>query len=101
MVLDMGQQVKVSQVQVRFGPTPGGDVKIMMSNSPQPPSSAAPPALPTVAGATDVGGVYTFKLKHPATGRDVVIWFSKLPPKPGTGNQYQAEIYDVTIRGTG
>jgi hypothetical protein len=100
LVLNMGKQVKVSQVQVKFGPTPGANVQIMMSNSPQPPSSAVPPSLPIAAKATDVGGVYTFKLKHPATGRDVVIWFSKLPPKPGTGNQYQAEIYNVIIRGT-
>jgi hypothetical protein len=101
MVLDMGKQVKVSQVQVKFGPTPGASVQIMMSNSPQPPSTAVPPSLPIAAKATNVGGTYTFKLKHPATGRDVVIWFTKLPPKPGTGNQYQAEIYNVTIRGTG
>jgi hypothetical protein len=101
MVLDMGKQVKVSQVQVKFGATRGASVQIMMSNSPQPPPTAVPPSLPVAAKATDVGGTYTFKLKHPATGRDVVIWFTKLPPKPGTGNQYQAEIYNVTIRGTG
>jgi serine/threonine protein kinase len=101
MVLDMGKQVKVSQVQVKFGPTPGANVQIMMSNSPQPPPTAVPPSLPVAAKATDVGGTYTFKLKHPSAGRDVVIWFSKLPPKPGTGNQYQAEIYNVIIRGTG
>jgi hypothetical protein len=101
MVLNMGKQVKVSQVQVKFGPTPGANVQIMMSNSPQPPPTAVPPSLPVAAKATDVGGTYTFKLKHPATGRDVVIWFTKLPPKPGTGNQYQAEIYNVIVRGTG
>jgi hypothetical protein len=101
LVLDMGEQVKVSQVQVKFGPTPGGSVQIMVSNSSQPPPSDASPMLHSVAQATNVGGSYTFTLKHPATGRDVVIWFSKLPPKPGTGNQYQADVHNVTIRGKG
>jgi serine/threonine protein kinase len=99
LVLDMGEQVKVSQVQVRLGPTPGANVQIMVNNSPQPPSSAVPPSGPVAAKATDISGWYTFTLKHPATGRDVVIWFSKLPPKPGTGNHYQADVYNVTIRG--
>jgi len=100
MVLNMGKQVKVSQVQVKFGPTQGANVQIMMSNSSQPPPTDVSPSLPVAAKATNVGGTYTFRLKHPATGRDVVIWFSRLPPQPGTANHYQAEIYDVTIRGT-
>jgi hypothetical protein len=101
MVLDMGEQVKVSRVQVKFGVTQGANVEIMMSNSPQPPPSDVPPQMHPLAQATNVGGSYTFTLKHPATGRDVIIWFSKLPPRPGTGNQYQANIYNVTIRGKG
>lgn len=101
LVVDMGRQVKISQVQVLLGPSTGANVQIKMSNSPTPPSPAAAAALPTVAQATNIGGAHTFTVKGSATGRDIVIWFTKLPPKPGTANQYQAEIYNIVVRGTG
>jgi len=101
LVLDMGRQVKLSQVQVLFGSIPGANVQIKMSNSPVPPTPAAAAALPTVARATDVGGAYTFTIKGSATGRDVVIWFTKLPPLSGTANHYQVNVYNVAVRGTG
>jgi len=100
MVLDMGKQVKVSQIQIQFGPSPGTDVQIKMSNSPAPPSPAAAAALPTVARAAGIGGSYTFRIKKPIARRDIVIWFTRLPPMPGTGNRYQATVSDVSIRGT-
>ncbi len=101
LVLDMGRQVKLSQVQVLFGSIPGANVQIKMSNSPVPPTPAAAAALPTVARATDVGGAYTFTIKGSATGRDVVIWFTKLPPLSRTANHYQVNVYNVAVRGTG
>jgi serine/threonine protein kinase len=101
LVVDMGTQVKVSQVQVQFGRTPGENVQIKVSNSAGPPTPAQAAALPTVAQATNIGGLHTFTLKHPASGSDIVIWFTKLPPRPGTANQYQADVYNVVVRGTG
>ena len=88
----MGKQVKVSQIQIQFGPSPGTDVQIKMSNSPAPPSPAAAAALPTVARAAGIGGSYTFRIKKPIARRDIVIWFTRLPPMPGTGNRYQATV---------
>jgi hypothetical protein len=101
LVLNMGRPVKISQLQVLFGSIPGASVEIKMSNSPSPPSPAAAAALPTVARATDVSGAYTFTIKGSATGRDVVIWFTKLPPLSGTANRYQVNVYNVVVRGTG
>ena len=40
-------------------------------------------------------------VKGSATGHDVVIWFSKLPPLPGVANHYQVNVYNVVVRGTG
>jgi serine/threonine protein kinase len=99
LVLDMGKQVKVHQLQVLFGSNVGATVQIKVSGSPVSPKAAE--SVPTVAQATDVGNLHTFTLRHPATGRYVVIWFTRLPPKTGVANQYQAEIYNVVVRGTG
>jgi serine/threonine protein kinase len=101
LVLDMGKPVKISQVRVKFGSTPGANVQIKVDNSALPPDPAAAGPLPTVAQANGIGGSYTFTMNKPVRGRYVVIWLTKLPPLTGTGNRYQANIYDVTIRGTG
>jgi hypothetical protein len=99
LVLNMGKRVAVSQVQVLFGPNAGANVQIKVSDYPVSPTGAGP--LPTVAQATDVVNNQTFTLKHPATGQYVIIWITKLPPRIGGGDQYQAEIYNVVVRGTG
>jgi hypothetical protein len=101
LVLDMGKPVKISQVRVKFGSTPGANVQIKVDNSALPPDPAAAGPLPTVAQANGVGGSHTFTMNKPVRGRYVVVWLAKLPPLTGTGNRYQANIYDVTIRGTG
>ena len=101
LVLDMGKPVKISQVRVKFGSTPGANVQIKVDNSALPPDPAAAGPLPTVAQANGIGGSYTFAMKKPVRGRYVVLWLTKLPPLAGTGNRYQANIYNVTIRGTG
>jgi serine/threonine protein kinase len=101
LVVDMGRTVKLSQLQVLFGASTGVNVQIKMSNSSAPPSPAEAASLPTVAQATDIGGAHTFTVKGSATGRDVVIWFTKLPPQPHTTNRYQVNIYNIVARGTG
>ncbi len=101
LVVDMGRPVKVSQVEVLFGPSQGANVQIKMSNSATPPSPAAAASLPTVAQATGIGGDHIFTVNRSATGRDIVIWITKLPPKPGTSNQYQVDIHNIVVRGTG
>ena len=100
-VVDMGRTVKLSQLQVLFGASTGANVQIKMSNSSAPPSPAAAASLPTVAQATDIGGAHTFTVKGSATGRDIVIWFTKLPPQPNTTNRYQVNVYNIVVRGTG
>jgi len=101
LVLDMGKPVKISQVRVKLGSTPGADVQLKVAGSGQPPAPGAAGSLPTVAQANGIGGSYTFAMKKPVRGRYVVLWLTKLPPLAGTGNRYQANIYNVTVRGTG
>jgi len=102
LILDMGRPVKLSSVTVLFGPTSGADVQIKVGNT----NTVAPSSLPAftvVASATDVPGrSYTFRASRSATGRYVLIWFTRLPPEPrGPRNHYEAEIFNVAIRGSG
>jgi serine/threonine protein kinase len=99
LVLDMGKQITLRRVQILLGPSSGADVQIKLSDSPVSPRAAE--SVPTVAQGTDLGNSHTFTLKHPAAGRYVVIWITRLPPKPGNANRYQANVYNVVVRGTG
>ncbi|HEY2576175.1 MAG TPA: protein kinase family protein [Streptosporangiaceae bacterium] len=100
-VLDMGKADKISQVQVQFGPNVGADAQIKVTNSATAPAPLAGASLPTVAQANDVGNTHTFTFKHSVTGRYIVIWITKLPPKTGSSNEYQVEIYNIVVRGSG
>ena len=99
LVLDMGKQVTVRQVQLLLGPSAGANVQIKLSDSPVSPKAAE--SVPTVAQGTNLGNSHTFTVKHPATGRYLVIWITRLPPKTGSANKYQADIDNVVVRGTG
>jgi len=98
LILDMGRQVRLSSVTITFGPARGADVAIKIGDDDTLRSSALA-AFTTVAAADDVGGTRTFTTASPATGRYVLIWFTKLPPA-GSG-RYAAQIFNIAIRGTG
>jgi serine/threonine protein kinase len=98
LILDMGKAVRLSQVTATFGPQAGADVEIKVGNNNAVAASTLP-TFTTVATAHDVGGTYTFKSTSTATGRYVLIWFTKLPPM-GAG-KFEAEIFNVVVRGSG
>ncbi len=107
LILDMGRSVRLSSVQVTFGSTAGADVEIKIgnSNAQGPPGThaqgeATAAAMQTVASKTNVGGTVTFTTTSNATGRYVLIWFTKLPPWTGHPGLYQAQIYNVVVRGS-
>jgi hypothetical protein len=101
LLLDMGKPVSLSSAQITFGPTAGANVAIEVGNNP----SVTPAGLASftrVAKQKDVGaGTQTFKTKSSPKGRYVLIWFTKLPPKPSSSNTFEAFIYNIVIRGTG
>jgi len=109
LILDMGRTVRLSSVEVTFGPLPGADVQIKIGN-PSPPlpgpdnaSGAAADAasMTTVAQKTDVAGAVTFTVSSKASGRYVLIWFTKLPPMTGHNpNKFQADIFNVVVKGS-
>ena len=120
LLLDMGHSVKLSSVTVTFGAIPGANVEIKIGTPGAPvpapqsdamSSSAAAAdeaasqsfasAMTTVAQQTGVSGTVTFPVSSKASGRYVLIWFTKLPPMAGQANKYQADVYNIVVKGQG
>ena len=97
LILDMGRRVRLRSVTVTFGAAPGADVTIEIGND-DTLAAATLSTFTTVATADDVGGTHTFTTHSTATGRYVLIWFTKLPPDVHGG--YAAQIYNIVIRGS-
>ncbi len=109
LILDMGRTVSLSSVQVLFGPLSGADVQIKIGNPatplPGPDNASAAEAdassMTTVAQKTDVAGAVTFTVSSKASGRYVLVWFTKLPPMTGHNpNKFQADIFNVVVKGS-
>jgi hypothetical protein len=98
LILDMGQPIRLSSVTVQFGSSAGADVQIKMGSS-ATRSAQNEASMTTVASANNVGGSYAFKATASATGRYIVIWFTKLPPA-ASGGGFAAQILSIIVRGT-
>jgi putative peptide zinc metalloprotease protein len=97
LILDMGRRVRLRSVTVTFGPAPGTDVAIEIGND-DTLAAATLPTFTTVATAYGIGGLHTFTTDSKATGRYVLIWFTKLPPDVHGG--FAAQIYNIVVRGS-
>jgi hypothetical protein len=97
LVLDMGTKVRLSQVQVQFGTTGASSVRIGIGNSDDPASDSG---FTTVASSSTAQGTTKFNVSSSATGRYVMIWYTKLPPLAGSSDQYEAQVYNVVVRGS-
>ena len=91
LVVDMGRPVTVTAARVTLGPAAGARFQIRIGD--QPNLAAMAP----VAGSAGPGGVIRMTLARPATGRYVMVWFTKLPPDPA--GTYKAEIYGISVKG--
>jgi hypothetical protein len=96
LILDMGKQVRLSQVTVRFGSTCCAHVQIEIGNNNQPAASSLS-TFTTLQSSDHAAGPMTFNVTNATTGRYVLIWLSSLPPN-GTASQYQAFIYSVSVK---
>jgi hypothetical protein len=99
LILDMGKQVRLSQVVVRFGTSCCADVEIEIGNDNTPVPSALS-SFTEVASSTTAAGSTTFDVSSKTTGRYVLIWITRLPPMAGSSNQYEAQIYNVVVHGS-
>jgi hypothetical protein len=98
LILDMGKQVRLSQVVVQFGTSCCTDAQIEIGNNNDPVPSALN-SFTSVASSTTAQGVTTFSANSAATGRYVLIWITRLAPLAGAANEYQAQIYNVVVHG--
>ncbi len=99
LILDMGKQVRLSQVVVQFGASCCTDVEIEIGNNNTPVPSALN-SFTEVASSTTAHGSTTFDMSGKTAGRYVLIWMTRLPPLAGTANEYQAQIYNVVVHGS-
>jgi len=98
LLLDMGRPVRLSQVVVQFGTSCCTHVQIEIGNDNNPVASAL--STFTVLQSSGAGqGNTTLNVTKNATGRYVLIWLTYLPPLTGSSNQFQAQIYNVVVRG--
>ena len=99
MLINMGKTVRYSSVTITFDSQPGADVKLLTGNS-SARSKQNLLSMKQLAAKKNVVGTVTFTITSPATGQYLAIWFTRLPPQPGAAGKYQAQIYNVIVRGT-
>ena len=91
LIVDMGHPVTITGVRVTLGPAAGARVAIRVGNRPVLAD------MPRVAISAGPGGVIRMTLARPATGRYVLVWFTRLPPDPA--GTFKAVIYGIGVKG--
>jgi hypothetical protein len=99
LMIDMGRAVRFSTVTITFNAEPGARVKLLVGNS-NARSKQNLDSMKEVASASNPTGIYSFHVTSQATGRYLVVWFSRLPPQSGSTGKYEAQVFNVTIKGT-
>lgn len=91
ILLDMGHTVTVNSVGLVLGTETGADVQVRVGDS------ADLDSMSTAASMPNAHGTLQLPLTSPASGRYVLIWFTRLPLKsPG---QYEVSLYKATVDG--
>jgi hypothetical protein len=99
LMIDMGRPVRFTTVTVTFSAEQGAQVKLLVGNS-NDRSKQNLDSMKPIASADNPTGNYTFHITSKTTGRYLVIWFTRLPPQPGSSGKYEAQVFNVAIRGT-
>jgi Protein kinase domain len=97
LILDMGKRVSVSSVMVTFGPVPGAHARVEVGNN---DSGTTPTGATMLARTNDAVGTVKFTGHSAVTGQFVFIWFTKLAPQQGSSGQFQADVFNVIVRGS-
>jgi hypothetical protein len=99
LLIDMGGEVRLSQVKVLFGTACCTTAAIYLGNS----AAMSPTALNNftkVAPAATSSGEHVYTISSSTTGRYVLIWLTgDLPPLQGQPGKYEALLSDIIIRG--
>ena len=105
LLIDMGKEVRLSQVEVLFssngGPTTAA---VYLGNNPTDTKATALSNFTLVSPSVSVSGDHKFPVSSQATGQYVLIWLTSLPKLPTAppgapaGNTYyEGQIYNVVV----
>ena len=107
LLIDMGKQVRLSQVEVLLSSTGGPTTaSIYLGNNPTMAKSALSD-FTLVSPSVSASGDHTFPVSSQATGRYVLLWLTSLPklsktPQGAAGGNtyYEGQVYNVVVRGS-
>jgi cytoskeletal protein RodZ len=91
LLLSLGRQVTITSVRIDLTHNQGVNLQLKVGDG------TAPQNFKVVATADNTGGTVRLTLRHPASARYLLIWFTQLPPN-GEG-QYQESVYHVLVNG--
>jgi hypothetical protein len=91
LLLNMGRTVTITGARINLGNTAGASLQLRVGGRPTMAHMRA------VAHASGAGGVVRLHPSHPARGRYVLVWFTRLPSNP-SGN-FQAHVHRVSLQG--
>lgn len=91
LLLDMGKSVTVGSVRLTLASAPGATVQLRVGDTP------ALADLPPVDQAINASGTLRLSPSSPASGRYVLIWFTRLPPD--SSGTYQETVSHVSVAG--
>jgi hypothetical protein len=108
LLIDMGKDVKLSQVEVLFssdgGPT---TASIYLGNDPTDTKATGLNNFKLVSPSVSVTGDHKFPVSSQDTGRYVLIWLTNLPKLPqapqglpSTNTYYEGQIFNVVVSGS-
>ena len=100
LMLNMGKRVNISQVAVTFGNVPGSHVRIEVGNTGTGGGQAPPAGFTTLSHSSNAAGQVTFTGHGAISGQFVLIWFTKLASQSGSPGHYQADVFNVVVRGS-
>jgi serine/threonine protein kinase len=98
LILDMGKEVRLSQVMIQFGATCCTRVEIEIGND-STSSAATLSTFTPLQASTTAAGSTTFTITKQSTGRYVLIWITDLPLLAGNPGKYETLIYNVVVHG--
>jgi serine/threonine protein kinase len=106
LLIDMGEEVRLSQVEVLFSATGTTTASVYLGNNPAT-SKTALSNFTLVSPSVSASGDHKFPVSSQATGRYVLIWLTSLPQLQKTpagqspsNTYYQGQIYNVVVTGS-
>jgi cytoskeletal protein RodZ len=91
LLLHLSHQATITSVRIDLTHYQGVNLQLKVGDGTDPQD------FKVVATADNTGGTVRLTLRHPASARYLLIWFTQLPPN-GVG-QYQESVYHVLING--